>query len=286
MPDEHATHGLSYCAAEIRRHDRDRFLTALFAPSSKREDLFALYAFNLEIARIRETVREPFMGLIRLQWWRDAIEEIHAGSPRRHPVVEALGAATRRSGLPREPFLRLLKAREQDMSADPPADLAGLAAYAEGTSAPLIELALLALGGPLTEPAILAARHIGIAWALTGLVRAIPFHAATRRSYLPRQAVDREGLDLGGTFELRSSPSLCRIVREIMSEARRHHRLGRDGARALPRRLLPALLPAVLVELHASRIAKAGYDPFAVALRRQPEGRVWRLAYRFVLGRI
>jgi NADH dehydrogenase [ubiquinone] 1 alpha subcomplex assembly factor 6 len=67
---------LSYCAQQLRRLDPDRYLTALFAPDRRREGLFALYAFNLEVARAREAVREPMMGLIRLQWWRDALEEI------------------------------------------------------------------------------------------------------------------------------------------------------------------------------------------------------------------
>src|SRR5207244_12479744 len=51
----------SYCAELLRRQDSDRYLTALFAPSDRREALFALYAFNLEIARAREAVSEPFI---------------------------------------------------------------------------------------------------------------------------------------------------------------------------------------------------------------------------------
>ena len=69
----------------MRHHDRDRFQTALFAPAERREALFALYAFNYEIARVREAVREPMLGQIRLQWWREAIAAAYAGEPpRRH----------------------------------------------------------------------------------------------------------------------------------------------------------------------------------------------------------
>ena len=71
--------GLSPLAALVRRHDRDRFQTALFAPAARREALFALYAFNYEIARVRESVREPMLGQIRLQWWREAIDAAFAG---------------------------------------------------------------------------------------------------------------------------------------------------------------------------------------------------------------
>src|SRR5215471_6644996 len=81
----------SAVAAIVRRHDRDRFQTALFAPAARREALFALYAFNYEIARVRESVREPALGQIRLEWWRETIAAAYDGAlPRRHPVAEAL----------------------------------------------------------------------------------------------------------------------------------------------------------------------------------------------------
>src|SRR5271156_3271915 len=79
---------LSPVGALVRRHDRDRFQTALFAPAARREALFALYAFNYEIARVRESVREPMLGQIRLQWWREAIDAAYAGAAsRRHEVA-------------------------------------------------------------------------------------------------------------------------------------------------------------------------------------------------------
>src|SRR5512133_1430733 len=82
---------LSPVAALVRRHDRDRFQTALFAPAARREALFALYAFNYEIARVRETVTQPMLGQIRLQWWRENIAAAFAGDAiRHHPVVEPL----------------------------------------------------------------------------------------------------------------------------------------------------------------------------------------------------
>src|SRR6266436_4203876 len=84
---------LSPVAALVRRHDRDRFQTVLFAPAARREALFALYAFNYEIARVRERVTEPTLGRIRLEWWRETIVvAFEGGSVRRHIVVEPLTA--------------------------------------------------------------------------------------------------------------------------------------------------------------------------------------------------
>src|ERR1700746_3699937 len=87
---------LSPVAALVRRHDRDRFQTVLFAPATRREALFALYAFNYEIARVRESVTQPLLGQIRLQWWREAIATAFEGGPiRHHMVVEPLTAIIR-----------------------------------------------------------------------------------------------------------------------------------------------------------------------------------------------
>src|SRR5215831_3169513 len=99
---------LSPVAELVHRHDRDRFQTALFAPARSRESLFALYAFNYEIARVRETVSEPVLGQIRLQWWRESIAAAFDGNPvRHHIVVEALTAAIRGCALTRAHFDRL-----------------------------------------------------------------------------------------------------------------------------------------------------------------------------------
>src|SRR6266700_4185448 len=87
---------LSPVAALVRRHDRDRFQTALFAPADRREALFALYAFNYEIARVRESVTQPMLGQIRLQWWREVVDRAYsAAPPRQHEVALALAALIR-----------------------------------------------------------------------------------------------------------------------------------------------------------------------------------------------
>src|SRR5262249_18687513 len=102
-------------AADLRRLDRERYLTALFAPPGERQALFALYAFSRGAGGAREWGGEPMMGRMRLQWWRDALGEAYAGRVRAHPVLEALAPVIAARGLPREPFDRLIDGRERDM---------------------------------------------------------------------------------------------------------------------------------------------------------------------------
>jgi phytoene synthase len=284
-PPDRAPRGLSYCAAQVRRLDPDRYLTALFAPSGRRESLMALYAFNAEVARIREAVSEPMMGRIRLQWWRDSVAGVYAGTPRRHAVVEPLAEAVQRHALPQAPFEALLEAREQDMSADPPETLEALQAYAEATSGGLAELALgvvqpagAAPGDALKQ----AARDIGTAWALTGLLRAVPFHAHRRRVYLPTALMNKHGARRRDLMELRPSPELARVAEEV---ARCAQALLAQPLVVARRQIAPFLL-APLAKLYLRRLQLARYDVFDPRIAAAPPGRLWRLLLPAVLGRV
>src|SRR6185503_2658949 len=129
-------HDARYCAEAVRRLDPHLYIAALFAPEPARTDLFALYAFNLELATVREQVSEPLIGQIRLQWWRDTIADIYRGATRETPVVRALKTAIERHSVPRVLFDGVIDARERDV-ADQPTNLADLVAYAEGTGGTL-----------------------------------------------------------------------------------------------------------------------------------------------------
>lgn len=269
---------LSYCAREVRRHDRARYLSSLFAPEDRREDLFALYAFNLEVAKTAEVVSEAMLGQIRLQWWRESLDEIYAGSPRRHEVVQPLYEAVSRHGLTRARFDALIDAREADLADEPPGDLAQLEAYAEATSASLVILALEILDGWNAET-LEAGRAVGLAWALTGLLRALPFHARQKRVYLPADLIAAHGLRLGDLFELRPSSALRKITKSVAERAGRHLEAARALRPKVPRKAQAALLLASLASRHLRLLRRAEHDPFDPRLAVDSPADVWRLAF-------
>jgi NADH dehydrogenase [ubiquinone] 1 alpha subcomplex assembly factor 6 len=285
MPTESGSgRDLSYCASEIRQYDPDRFATVMLAPQASREDLFSLYAFNLEVAKIREAVSEPMLGEIRLQWWREAIDGIYEGTPRRHEVVLPLAKLVAERGLTRQHFDVLIDARARDLSEDAPASLDALLQYAEGTSANLIWLALETLG-IRSNAASAAARHIGIAWALTGLMRAIPFHLSQRRLYLPDELIGRHGIQRRNLMELRPEPAIASAVEEIAALARDHLEKARALKGDIPQAAIPALLLASLADMHLRRLAKVGYDPFDARLALSSRFVGIRLAMKTMAGR-
>jgi phytoene synthase len=189
-----------------------------------------------------------------------------------------------RHDLPRALFDRLIDAREADLDGEPPADFAALEAYAEGTAASLFALALGVLGSPADQgPAAEAAHQLGVAWALTGLARAVPFHARQKRSYLPADLTSAAGLD---TAELlRASPALGRVIEEIAACATDHLQAVRRLRRDLPRAAAPLLLFAPLAEDHLRRLSRAGFNPFDPKVQAERPGTVWRLAWASWLRR-
>ena len=271
-------------AALVRRYDRDRYQTALFAAPADREALFALYAFNYEIARVRESVREPMLGQIRLQWWRGAIDDAFAGvAPRRHDVVEALTATIRTRQLSRGHFDRLIDTRERDLDDAPPKTLDVLEDYAEGSSSRLIQLALEVLDAATPE-AQAAGKEIGIAYALAGLIRAMPVHALSGRIVVPQEVAEAVGLEPADYSKPGGTPALRRAVAMLAGAASRHLAAAQATRRELPRRALPALLPARIAARALRRLEQAGFDPFTGGGEGDPL-QSWRLAFAALTGR-
>jgi NADH dehydrogenase [ubiquinone] 1 alpha subcomplex assembly factor 6 len=275
---------LTYCEDQVRRLDHDRYLCALFAPASDRPRLLALYAFNLEVARVREIVSEPVIGQMRLQWWRDALDEIANGNVRAHPVAQALARAVEGRPVRAELLERLLAARELDLGEDPPPDLAALESYAADTSSALLQAGLDLLGVD-DAAAREAARQVGLAWSLMGLLRAVPFHARRRRLYLPASLLAEAKIDREQLFEGRAGGGLRDIARQLADRAAGHLERARASWRDVPRGARAVLLPATLADAHLKRLAGAGYDPFAPGLQRPLGGAALRLSWAALWNR-
>jgi len=280
-----AAAGLSPRAALVRRHDRDRYQTALFAPADRREALFALFAFNYEIARVREIVTQPMLGQIRLQWWREIVDAAYAGAPpRQHEIAEPLAAAIGDHRLTRAHFDRMIDTRERDLADEPPATLAALEDYAEGTAATLLYLVLEALG--VTEPAAHAcAGEVGIGYALAGLLRAMPFHARSGRCYIPADIAARTGLDPQDYAGLRHTPALRAAIAEITEAAAGHLGAARRNRREVPRSARAAMLSAVVADRFLARARRTDYNPFAPGLTAPDPLQSWRLFAAALRGR-
>jgi 15-cis-phytoene synthase len=264
----------AHCAELVRKLDRDRYLAALFAPAERRDALFALYAFNAEIGRVREVAREALPGEIRLQWWSDVLGGDRGGEAAANPVAAALLSVVERNGLPASGFRDLIEARRFDLYDEPTATIADLESYTKRTSSAVIALAAQILGidaRSTAEPA-------GIAYAIAGLVRAFPFHAARHQLYVPAELLERHGVRPNEIFAGQSSAGLNAALAELRHFARRHLATTDAPLMALPRTADPAFLSIALVRPSLDRLDRS--DAFAPAeispWRRQ--WLIWRAA--------
>jgi 15-cis-phytoene synthase len=242
---------LSPCAALVRRHDPDRFLTALFAPAARREALFVLYALNHELARAREAVSEPMLALIRLQWWREVVE----GTRKRHEVATPLADAIAQGLLLPADLLEMIDGREAEAQ-EPIADRAAFLAYLGATAGALMAAAGRLLGA---EAATLARlRALGIAHGLSGQLRNVPALSVAGRVLLPQDVLGAHGLSVHDVAAGKGGEALRAVVAELAAEGRA---LLADAGGRLPRAVVAAALPAVLARRDLARADPASAVP-------------------------
>jgi phytoene synthase len=256
MPDADA-----HCEWLVREADGDRFIATLYAPADRRPALYALYAFNVEIARVREAAREPMPGEVRLQWWREVLAGERAAEAAANPVAAALTDALGRCGIGADPLIALLDARIFDLYDDPMASLADLDAYADATSTTVIRLAIRILTGTDADPPALA-EHAGHAYAIAHLLRAFPAHASARRLYVPRDVLARHGVQSADVFAGERSAALRAALAFMRERARSHLAALAPLIATMPREYAPAVLPVALVRPLLRRMERRGYDPF------------------------
>ncbi|MDO9413730.1 MAG: phytoene/squalene synthase family protein [Pseudolabrys sp.] len=252
-----------HCAALVREADRDRYLAALFAPSDKRDALFALYAFNIEIVRIRDVTREPMAGEIRLQWWREVLSGERAGEGAANPVAAALMVTVQQYGIKPEVLAAIIDAHTFDLYDDALPTLDDLDNYAVMTQSALIDIAADILGADRSDSMMLI-RSAGIAATVTGLLSGLARNAARGQFYIPQEVLDRHGI----TRETIMARQVDEKLKAALAELRRHARRQLAAAQAdmayAPPAMLPALLPLALVGPVLKPMERRGYEPFDV----------------------
>ncbi|ALK09346.1 phytoene/squalene synthase family protein [Blastochloris viridis] len=257
----------AYCETLVREADKDRYLATLFAPAPARPHLYALYAFNAEVARVREVVSDPLPGEVRLQWWRDALAGSAHGDVAAHPVAAALIETISRCRLPVGPFFDLIEARVFDLYDDPMPTLADLEGYTGETSAALLQLAALILAAGRDPDTAEIAGHGGVAYAITGLLRAFPLHASRGQLFVPVDVLDRHGVDRAEVLRGRYTPSLKAALAEMRHHAHDHLTKVSAAVERIPAEVTAAFLPVALVRGYLVRMERGDYDPFTTPVQ-------------------
>jgi len=270
----------AHCEALARDRDRDRWLSALFAPGPARPHLHALTAFNYEVGRLREIVREPLAGELRLTWWREALTGAEASG---HPVAAAALDTIAEFDLPMALFANHIVARQFDLYDDAMPSLNDLEGYCGETASSLFQLAALIVGEGRDVGAADASGHAGVAWAITGLLRALPLTSARGQVYVPREVLERHGASTEDVRARRAGARLAAALRELCAAAKSHLARAEACVARLPRAVAPAYAPLALAPGYLARVKHAADSPFG-AVVEVPQWRrqlaLWRWARR------
>lgn len=237
-----------------------------------RAHLWTLYAFNHEIAKTREVVTDTNIGLIRLQWWRDALAEFYEKNEvRKHDVMTGLAAAIWRYNLPRDVFDHLIYAREFDLEDRQPGSLEGLCNYVDYTHTPLLRLSVIVAG---ENPDDAALQPVAMAYALAGLIRAVPYHMGQGRCFMPEDLMRRAGVNFGTLQIGQSKDALIPVIRAVREKA---EDLLRQAGQNPQGRLVR--LHHVMAGQYLNKIKRLGDDSYNARLLAPPAFRVvalWR----------
>jgi phytoene synthase len=266
-----------FCAGLVRTHDFTRYASTLFAPATARRGLLALYAFNVEISRVREQVSQPLPGEMRLQWWTDMLAGAGHGGIEGNPVAVELLLAIRNWRLPVERLQRLIEEHQFDLYNDPMPTKAALEGYINDTSSALFSLGAAIAGDPSEEIEHLV-RHAGLAQGMVQVIAALPLDSARRQLFVPLQLLENHGSGIEEMFAGKQTPQLRAALDQLIGEARQHLSAAFDLLATVPSQVRPVFLPLALVSRDIRRMSRADNDPFVphVTSRFRTLWTLWR----------
>jgi phytoene synthase len=237
----------------VRVADEERWLATRFASKAVRRRLITLYAFNLEVARIAERVTEPRLGEIRLQWWREATDDVFRGGPvADHPTVRALAELVAQTNLPLDAFDALLTARVSDLSSAPFETWTDLDAYVDATAGGLMRLAALicAPDMAMTPQRVTGLQTAGRAWGLLQLLRTLPEWTARGRTFFPANLRGALGLEAMSARGQEEEAQHAFAAHAVLDRAAGVQRQIARYAPTLPKEIFPAVGYVALAPLY------------------------------------
>jgi 15-cis-phytoene synthase len=255
------TDDAAFCAELVRSHDFARYAATLFVPPAQRRALLALYAFNVEITRVREQVSQPLPGEVRLQWWTDVLAGAGHGGTEGSPVAAELLLAIRNARLPVERLSRLIDEHQFDLYNDPMPTMAALEGYVGDTSSALFSLAARIAGGQSADIEHLSG-HAGLAQGIAQVIAALPRDSSRRQLFVPAQVLAQHGCGIEEVFAGKQTSKLRAALDQLAGDAHTHLTTALALLAEIPREMRAVFLPLVLVRRDLKRMSRADNDPF------------------------
>ncbi|XP_039320316.1 NADH dehydrogenase (ubiquinone) complex I, assembly factor 6 isoform X1 [Saimiri boliviensis] len=258
----------SYCLELLRKRDYEGYLCSLLLPAESRSSAFALRAFNVELAQVKDSISEKTIGLMRMQFWKKTVEDIYCDNPPHQPVAIELWKAVKRHNLTKRWLMNIIDEREKNLDDKAYRNIKELENYAENTQCCLLYLTLEILGIKDLH-ADHAASHIGKAQGIVTCLRATPYHVSRRKVFLPMDICMLHGVSQEDFLRRNQDKNVRDVIYDIASQAHLHLKHARSFHKSVPVKAFPAFLQTVSLENFLKKIQRVDFDIFHPSLQQK-----------------
>ncbi|XP_029868740.1 NADH dehydrogenase (ubiquinone) complex I, assembly factor 6 isoform X1 [Aquila chrysaetos chrysaetos] len=259
---------VQYCAELVRKRDYEGFLCSLLLPAESRTSAFALRAFNVELAQIKDSITQKTTGLMRMQFWREAVEDIFCDNPPHQPVATELWRAVKRHNLTKMWFMKIIDEREKNLDDRAYRNIQELETYAENTQSALLYLTLEVLGVRDIH-ADHAASHIGKAQGIVTCLRATPYHSTRQKVFLPMDICMLHGVSQEDFIRGKQEKNMRDVIYDVASQAHIHLEHARSFSKKVPVKAYPAFFCTVALDDYLCNMRKVDFNIFHPSLQKK-----------------
>ncbi|XP_067006812.1 NADH dehydrogenase (ubiquinone) complex I, assembly factor 6 isoform X1 [Anabrus simplex] len=257
-----------YCVDMVRTHDYENFLCTLLLPNECRTSAFAIRAFNIEVARVQDSVSEVTIGQMRMKFWEDTLEKIYQNDVPKHPVAMELYRAVKRHKLSKRYLKRLISVRANHLITSTYPNIEAMESYAENSVSSVLYL-MLECSGLQNVHADHAASHLGKAQGITNLIRSIPHNAQHRVIPLPQDVLVKHSVSQEMVVRGSREKPLRDVIFDVACRARQHLDKARSLSSDVPKSAHVIFLPAITIDSYLEKLQQSDFDVFDGSLQQR-----------------
>jgi len=267
-----------YCRQEAAASGSSFYYSFLFLPGERRRAITALYAFCREVDDVVDEAMEPQLAAAKLAWWRAEVANLFAGQPQ-HPVTRALEPHRDSYGLSAARLNEIIDGMEMDLRQSRYLDWAGLEAYCYRVAS-VVGLLAAGIFGYRDARTLDYAKHLGIAFQLTNIIRDVGEDARKNRVYLPVEDLRRYGVPAADLLQARETPAFRELMQFEAERARGYYAAAMSALPPADRRAQrPGLIMAAIYRALLEEIQRDGFRVLTQRTALTPLRKFW-IAWR------
>jgi len=269
---------IEYCQDKAARSGSSFYYSFLFLPEKKRLAITALYAFCREVDDVVDDCSDTDIARQKLTWWKQEIHRTFHSQPL-HPVGLALQASLAHFNLEERYFYEIIDGMLMDLEKNRYQDFEELSLYCHRVAG-VVGLLAAEIFGYSNKQTLVYAEKLGLAFQLTNIIRDVKEDAERNRIYLPREDLDRFGVDDKDIL----NAGMTQEIRELLRfQVMRAESCYQEAMTLLPDEdRYPQRTGLIMSEIyHAllNKISSRHFDVFSQPIKVPPLRKLW-IAWR------